>query len=111
MSEIKDTLFSQIPSVEGVRKQLLTRAGGDKYIWGIVLLLSLISILVVYSATGSLAYKMYKGNANIYLFKQLSFTMLGLLIIYFLHRVNYAVFSKVATLLFLISVHLLLYTL
>jgi cell division protein FtsW len=111
MSEIRDTLFSQIPSVDGVRKQLLTRTRGDKYIWGIVLLLSLISILVVYSATGSLAYKMYKGNTNIYLFKQMSFTILGLIIMYFLHRVNYTVFSKVATFLFLISIPLLLYTL
>jgi len=109
--EFNDTLFSQIPSVEGMRSQLVNRTRGDKYIWGIVVVLSLVSILVVYSATGSLAYKMYKGNANIYLFKQLSFTMLGLLIIYFLHRVNYTVFSKVATLLFLVSVPLLLYTL
>ncbi len=111
MSEIKDTLFSQIPSVDGVRKQLLTRTRGDKYIWGIVLILSLISILVVYSATGSLAYKTYKGNTNIYLFKQLSFSILGLIIMYFLHRVNYTFFSRVATILFLASIPLLLYTL
>jgi cell division protein FtsW len=111
MAEINDTLFSQIPTVEGVRNQLVTRTRGDKYIWGIVLLLSLISILVVYSATGSLAYKMYRGNTTIYLFKQVSFTLLGMLLIYFLHRVNYTLFSRVATLLFFISVPLLLYTL
>ncbi|MFV7884126.1 hypothetical protein ACNPL5_14920, partial [Enterococcus faecium] len=98
MAEINDTLFSQIPTVEGVRNQLVTRTRGDKYIWGIVLLLSLISILVVYSATGSLAYKMYRGNTTIYLFKQGSFTLLGMLVIYFLHRVNYTLFSRVATL-------------
>ncbi len=111
MAEINDTLFSQIPTVEGMRTQLIDRTRGDKYIWGIVVVLSLVSILVVYSATGSLAYKMYKGNANIYLFKQLSFTLIGMLVIYFLHRVNYSFFSKVATILFIISVPLLLYTL
>ncbi len=111
MLEMNDTLFSQIPSVEGMRSHLVKRTRGDKYIWGIVVVLSLVSILVVYSATGSLAYKMYKGNANIYLFKQLVFTSIGLLLIYFLHRVNYTFFSKVATILFLISVPLLLYTL
>jgi len=111
MPEINDTLFSQIPSVEGMRSQLIGRTRGDKYIWGIVVVLSLVSILVVYSATGSLAYKMYKGNANIYLFKQLSFTLIGMLVIYFLHRVNYSFFSKVATILFIISIPLLLYTL
>ncbi len=111
MTEIKDTLFSQIPSIGGMRGQLVDRTRGDKYIWGIVVLLSLISILVVYSATGSLAYKMYKGNTNVYLFKQVSFSLVGLLLIYFLHRINYTLFSRVATILFLLSVPLLLYTL
>lgn len=111
MSEVKDTLFAQIPTVGGVRNQLVDRARGDKFIWGIVLLLSLISILVVYSATGSLAYKMYKGNTNVYLFKQVSFTVVGLLLIYFLHRVNYSIFSRIATILFMLSIPLLIYTL
>ena len=111
MNEIKDTLFSQIPTIGGMRGQLVNRTRGDKYIWGIVVLLSLISILVVYSATGSLAYKMYKGNTSVYLFKQVSFSLVGLLLIYFLHRINYTLFSKVATILFLVSIPLLLYTL
>lgn len=111
MAETNDTLFSQIPTVEGMRSQLVYRTRGDKYIWGIVVVLSLISILVVYSATGSLAYKTYKGNANVYLFKQLSFTVIGLIGIYILHRINYTFFSRVATLLFYISIPLLLYTL
>ena len=111
MGEIKDTLFSQMPTIGGMRGQLVERTRGDKYIWGIVVLLSLISILVVYSATGSLAYKMYKGNTSVYLFKQVSFSLVGLLLIYFLHRINYTIFSKVATILFLISIPLLLYTL
>lgn len=106
-----DKLFSEIPSPRGVQRELIGRARGDKYIWGIVLLLSLISILVVYSATGSLAYKMYRGNTSIYLFKQVSFTMLGLMVIYFLHRINYTIFSRIAALLFWVSIPLLIYTL
>jgi cell division protein FtsW len=66
---------------------------------------------VVYSATGSLAYKMYKGNTNVYLFKQVAFSLVGLVTIYFLHRINYTIFSRVATILFLLSIPLLLYTL
>jgi cell division protein FtsW len=92
------------------KENLLKRTTGDKYIWGIVIILALISVLVVYSATGSLAYKMNKDN-NVYLFKQLMFTMLGLVIIYFLHRVNYTLYSKIATILFFVSIPLLLYTL
>jgi cell division protein FtsW len=94
-----------------MKGELVSRTRGDRYIWGILLILSLISILVVYSATGSLAYKMNRGNTSMYLFKQLSFTMLGLVIVFFLHRMNYTVFTKVASVLFLLSIPLLLYTL
>jgi cell division protein FtsW len=94
-----------------MREHLDQRTRGDKYIWGLVILLSLISILVVYSATGSLAYKMYRGNTSFYLFKQIVFTLIGLLVVFGLHRVNYTVFSRVATILFILSVPLLIYTL
>ncbi len=98
-------------NIENSFKNLGSRTKGDKFIWGIVLLLALISLLVVYSATGSLAYKMYKGNTEIYLFRQLSFIVLGLAVIYFLHRINYTVFSRTSLILYLISVPLLIYTL
>lgn len=87
------------------------RARGDKYIWSIVVLLAIISLLAVYSATGSLAYKYYDGNTSVYLFKQLAFIVIGVLVIYFMHRVNYTIYSKVALWLFLISIPLLVYTL
>jgi len=109
--ETTDKLFAELPSVGGVRGGILQRTKGDKYIWGIVIILALVSTLVVYSATGSLAYKMNKGNNEVYLFKQLAFMMVGMMIIYFLHRVNYTLYSRVATILFLISIPLLIYTL
>jgi cell division protein FtsW len=111
MTETTDKLFSQFSSVEEARGSLMSKTRGDKFIWGIVILLALISLLVVYSATGSLAYKMYRGNTEVYLFKQLSFIILGILLIYFLHRVNYTVYSRVATILYMISIPLLIYTL
>lgn len=98
-------------NIENSFKNLGKRTKGDKFIWGIVLLLALISLLVVYSATGSLAYKMYKGNTEVYLFRQLSFIVLGLVVIYFLHRINYTVYSRTSLILYLISVPLLIYTL
>lgn len=84
---------------------------GDKVIWALVVLLALISMLVVYSATGSLAYKNYRGNTEIYLFKQVAFIVLGIGIIYFAHRVNYIIYSKIAQVLFLLAIPLLIYTL
>jgi cell division protein FtsW len=92
-------------------RHFVQRTKGDKVIWALVVLLALISMLVVYSATGSLAYKNYKGNTEIYLFKQVAFIILGIGIIYFAHRVNYIIYSKVAQFLFLLSIPLLTYTL
>jgi cell division protein FtsW len=95
-----DTLFAKRSSIEEVKGNLLKKTKGDKFIWGIVILLALISVLVVYSATGSLAYKMNKGNNEVYLFKQLAFMVMGMLLIYFLHKINYTIFSRIATFLF-----------
>ena len=111
MNSTSDRFFSQIPSVEGMKSNLISRTRGDKFIWIIVILLSVISVLVVYSATGSLAYKLNKGNNEVYLFKQIAFIVLGIFIIYFLHRINYTIFSRVASIFFLASIPLLIYTL
>jgi cell division protein FtsW len=92
-------------------KHLGSKTRGDKVIWAVVVLLALVSLLSVYSSTGLLAYKMYKGNTEIYLFKQFAFIVAGVLIIYFAHQVNYIIYSKVAKILFIISIPLLIYTL
>ena len=90
---------------------LRSRTRGDKVIWTAVFLLAIVSLLVVYSSTGLLAYKLYKGNTEVYLFKQFAFILVGLVIIYFAHQVNYTLYSRVAKILFLLSIPLLLYTL
>ncbi len=100
----------EFSSFDAVRGKFLNRTKGDKVIWAIVILLTLVSILVVYSSIGSLAYKMNKSTES-YLFKQIAFIALGVLIIYFAHRVNYTIYSRVATILFLLSIPLLFYTL
>jgi cell division protein FtsW len=92
-------------------KHLGTRTKGDKVIWAVVVMLALMSLLAVYSSTGLLAYKMYKGNTEIYLFKQFAFIIAGVMIIYFAHQVNYIIYARVAKILFLISIPLLFYTL
>ena len=104
MSQLTDISAKFSPS--GFRD----KTKGDKVIWAIVIVLSLVSLLVVYSATNSLAYKLYKGNTFVYLFKQIAFITLGIIIVYFAHRVNYTIYSRVAKLLFYISIVLLIYT-
>jgi cell division protein FtsW len=102
-----DISFSELAQSANILKK--TR--GDKVIWALVGLLVLVSLLVVYSATGSLAYKMYKGNTEVYLFKQIVFIAIGFCVIYFAHLVNYTIYSRVAKILFFLSLPLLAYTL
>src|SRR5437868_13460602 len=84
---------------------------GDKVIWAIMLLLSLISILVVYSAIVTLAYKFKQGNTEFFLFKQIILIAMGFGLTYLFHKIKYTVFSKVAQIGFLLCIPLLLYTL
>src|SRR5690606_27960239 len=91
-------------------KQLLKQTKGDQVIWAVVIILSFVSLLAVYSATGSLAYK-HDTNASYYLVKQVIILGLGLIVIYLVHRVNYTKFANFAVLFYWVSIPLLLYTL
>ncbi len=107
---IQDGVFNtSIRGVEGMGGTLVQKTSGDRVIWAIVVILSLISLLVVYSSTGSLAYK-YSKSTESYLFKQFALIISGVIFIYFAHRVNYTFYSRVAKILFLISIPLLIYT-
>lgn len=110
MGEPKQIQMSDLFSFQTVGDNLLKKTKGDKVIWSIVVLLAVISLLVVYSSTGTLAYKMSKSNES-YLFKQVAFIALGIIVIYFAHRVNYTIYSKVSQILFLLVIPLLVYTL
>src|SRR6059058_3014976 len=95
VGDTKQILSGTFSSGQGVTGNILNRTKGDKVIWAIVILLTMVSILVVYSSIGSLAYKMSKSTES-YLFKQVAFIILGVFIIYFAHRVNYTIYSRVS---------------
>ena len=84
---------------------------GDRTIWLIVFILSIFSLLAVYSSTGTLAYKYQQGNTEYYLLKHLVILGLGLGMMYGAHRVKYTLYSKFSAFLLLASVPLLLLTL
>jgi cell division protein FtsW len=84
---------------------------GDKAIWFVAGALSVISLLSVYSTTGSLAFKYKGGNTEAYLVERLIFIVLGFVIMYLVHNIRYNYFSKIAKLLLIISIPLLLLTL
>lgn len=81
---------------------------GDKIIWIIILFLSLISLLVVYSSTGTLAYKVKGGNTSYFFIKQL--VLLGgcFFIMYVVHRLPYKLYSSSANIVLLVSIGLLI---
>lgn len=109
---ITESLFSPFKDLGdmNVSNNLVSKTKGDRVIWAIVVILTIMSLLVVYSSTGSLAYK-YSKSTESFLFKQFAFIVLGVMVIYFAHRVNYIIYSRIALILFLISIPLLLYTL
>ncbi|HTN22007.1 MAG TPA: FtsW/RodA/SpoVE family cell cycle protein [Pelobium sp.] len=89
---------------------ILDHTKGDRWIWIIIILLSLISVLAVYSATGTLAYKRGVGSESLML-KHLLFIVLGFVLIYFAHLLNYRYYAGISKVLMVITIPLLVYTL
>ena len=77
----------------------------------VVFLLSVISVLVVYSSSNALAQKNKGGDTEAYLLKHGVILILGFFIMYFIHNRNYKIFSKLAAFALALSVPLLLFTL
>ena len=84
---------------------------GDKVIWMIVVFLTLISMLVVYTSSDTLAYREYNDDNGRVLMKHLMMLGLGLVALVIAANINYRYYSRLLLLLFWVSVPLLLYTL
>lgn len=80
-------------------------------IWAVVILLSVFSLLTVYSSTGTLAYKNQAGNTEYYMFKHFIILMFGFLIMYFTHLIKFTYFSRIFQIALYIAVPLLILTL
>ncbi|MNK12352.1 Lipid II flippase FtsW [compost metagenome] len=90
--------------------KLLDKTKGDRWIWLIIILLSLISILTVYSATGTYAYKTGKTVEKILLTKHLIFVVMGIGMIYIAHLLDYKYYAGISKVLMIITIPLLFYT-
>lgn len=82
---------------------------GDRVIWAVVFILSMISILVVYSSIGTLAFKRAVSPEK-YLFMHTLHVIIGLAAMWFAHRVDYRYYSKLSRIALWISIPLLIYT-
>lgn len=89
---------------------LFSRVRGDRYIWLVVFVLSVFSILAVYSSTETLTYRSAGGNTEYYLVKHSVILLFGIVLMYLSHLIPYKYYSRIAQILLWLSVPALLYT-
>jgi len=84
---------------------------GDGVIWSVVIILSLVSLLAVYSSTGTLAYQSQEGNTSYYILKHFSLLVISFIVIFVVHNIPYKYYSRLSQIFLLIAFVLLLLTL
>lgn len=84
---------------------------GDKVIWAVVFILTIFSILAVYTSTGTLAYVKKAGNTEFYLLKHTAILLLGWVLIYLSHLIKYTYYSRISQIALYAAVPLLILTL
>lgn len=95
--------------MSNIAARIYAELKGDKAIWAVMVLLGIFSILSVYSATGSLAYRQ-DGNTEFYLFKHSGLLAVGFLLTYLCHLLHYMKYNKWSPVLIAISIPLLVIT-
>jgi cell division protein FtsW len=84
---------------------------GDQFLWGLILLLMLLSFLPIYSASSSLAYKFSGGNTFKFLTRHLIHLVLGGFFLYSVHRLNFRIIGKFSIIILPAAIVLLMVTL
>ena len=93
-------------------KELVNNLKGDRVIWAFVALLALFSFMPVFSASSNLAYIGHgTGNTISYLLKHLAHIFIGLIIIYWVHKVPFHYYRGLSMFALPVVWILLLYTL
>jgi len=78
---------------------------GDKIIWAVLVALTCISLLVVYSSTGALAYRQEGGNTSHYILRQLMFQIAGYgAIIIMLNYIPVRLYNRIANGVYLFAI-------
>lgn len=92
-------------------QRLFTYTRGDRVIWLVVIILSIFSLLAVYSSTGTLAYKYQSGNTSYYIFKHFTILLFGFLLMYLAHLIKYTYYSRISQLALYVAIPMLFLTL
>lgn len=93
-----------------IRSRFSAILQGDKMIWMCVTILALFSILTVYSSAEALA---NRGGAQTesFLIKHIVLLMGALILMYICHLINYMRYARLSTILLIIAIPMLFYTL
>jgi len=93
-----------------INKWIKESLKGDPIIWGITFVLAIVSILVVYSAASSLAYRKMHGNTEYYLLKHTFLMLTSLAAMWMTHKIDYRYYGGVAKIGLWLSLPLLIIT-
>ena len=91
-------------------KTLFENIKGDRLIWAIVALLSILSFLPVYSASSDLAYDRGEGNTFVFFLKHFIHLFLGFGIMYGVHKIPYRYFRGLSLIMMPVVLVLLVIT-
>ncbi len=83
---------------------------GDRVVWVVVVLLAMVSLMAVYSATGTYANVKFGGNNTYVLLRHVSTLVIGIGAMYVTHLLKYTYYSRIFQLAFWVSIPLLAYT-
>ena len=92
-------------------KTIFQHIKGDKTIWAIFAVLSVLSFMPVYSASTNLVYVVGSGSTLGYLVKHMALLIMGFGIIYGVHKIPYRYFSGGSVIMMPVVIVLLVFTL
>lgn len=98
------------PMRQPINQWLRRNLKGDPFIWAIMLVLAILSILAVYSASSTLAYRKMQGNTEYYLAKHSLLMLSSLGAMWVAHKIDYRYYAGLSKLALWISIPLLLLT-
>ncbi|MDE7101536.1 MAG: FtsW/RodA/SpoVE family cell cycle protein, partial [Bacteroidales bacterium] len=84
---------------------------GDSGIWTVMVLLSLVSMAAIYSATGLLAYRYHSGHVAYYVLRHGGLLLVSWVVMFCFHRIKYTRFARLSVLAYPIVIVLLVYAL
>jgi cell division protein FtsW len=93
--------------------KIVNQLKGDKTIWAVIILLAIVSFLPVYSASTNLVYTVGNGTGSTFmlLLKHFTHLFIGMLIVFFVHKMHFEKFKKYSIFAIWIIIPALLFTL